>query len=217
MQWQNQLQNLSVAPFDLVVVIVVLVGILRGRKHGMSEELLPLFQWLVIIILGGYTYAYCGKFLRQLSGMDLTLAYVISYVTLAVLTKWVFTVLKHALGDKLLSSDAFGRAEYALGMTAGILRYGCILIFCLSLLSALYVSESEKVANKKMQEYNFGKQYIPSLGSIQDSIFKESLCGRKLKQHLALLLIQPVPKSPPAGETLGKRKEKALDEVMGNK
>jgi len=211
MQWQN----ISFGPFDLVVVIIILVGFLRGRKHGMSEELLPLFQWLVIIIVGGYTYAYFGKLLRTVSGMDLTLAYVVSYVTLAALTKWVFTVVKHMLGDKLLTSDAFGRAEYALGITAGILRYACILLFCLSLLNALYVSEAEKVANRKMQEYNFGKQYIPSLGGIQDAIFKESLCGRNLKKHLALLLIQPVATPPPEGETLGKRKQKALDEVMG--
>ena len=44
--------NLDKLPFnwfDFVLVVVLVVGVFRGRKHGMSEELLPLLKWLAIL------------------------------------------------------------------------------------------------------------------------------------------------------------------------
>ena len=41
--------------FDLLLLAMICAGVLRGRKRGMSEELLDFLQWLAIII-GGATY-----------------------------------------------------------------------------------------------------------------------------------------------------------------
>ena len=43
------LDQLPINLFDLVVIAVLAVGIFRGRKHGMSEELLSLLKWLAIL------------------------------------------------------------------------------------------------------------------------------------------------------------------------
>ena len=43
------LDQLPINLFDLVVIAVVIAGLARGRKHGMSEELLGLLKWLVIL------------------------------------------------------------------------------------------------------------------------------------------------------------------------
>ena len=37
--------------FDGIVVVVLLVGVLRGRKHGMSEELISLIKWLMVVVV----------------------------------------------------------------------------------------------------------------------------------------------------------------------
>ena len=37
--------------FDFVVLIVLGIGVFRGRQRGMSEELLGLFEWLTIVVV----------------------------------------------------------------------------------------------------------------------------------------------------------------------
>src|SRR6266853_1921475 len=50
--------------FDFVMLAVLVAGVLRGRKHGMSEKLLRLVQWLVILIVfAGIKRALGGKLL----------------------------------------------------------------------------------------------------------------------------------------------------------
>jgi uncharacterized membrane protein required for colicin V production len=42
--------------FDVIVVVWLIIGLLRGRKRGMSQELLPTLQWLGIVIVCGLFY-----------------------------------------------------------------------------------------------------------------------------------------------------------------
>ena len=46
----TSLDQLPINMFDLVVVLVLAAGIFRGRKNGMSEELLSLLKWVAILI-----------------------------------------------------------------------------------------------------------------------------------------------------------------------
>ena len=58
-------ENFSVSWFDFVPVILLLVGVLRGRKRGMSEELLDTFKWLLIVVAAGFAYQPLGDMLAQ--------------------------------------------------------------------------------------------------------------------------------------------------------
>src|SRR5690606_38857631 len=107
-----------------------------GRKRGMSEELLDVFQWLTIIVLGAMLYEPLGNLISRGGSMGLFYAYLISYILTALVIKLVFSTVKRAVGEKLVHSDAFGSFEYYLGMGAGMLRCFCVLLFCLSLLHA---------------------------------------------------------------------------------
>ena len=44
--------DLSFNWFDLCVLAMLIVGIVIGRKRGMSLELLSVLQWLVIVFVG---------------------------------------------------------------------------------------------------------------------------------------------------------------------
>ena len=51
------LDNLPVNWFDGVVAGMLIIGLFRGRKHGMSKELLPLLKWVSLVVV-------CGIFIR---------------------------------------------------------------------------------------------------------------------------------------------------------
>ena len=123
--------------FDLLLVIVLLTGVLRGRKRGMSMELLDLIQWIIIIAAGTLLYKPIGEMFRQMTSTGLLFAYVFVYVWIAVATKILFLIIKQTVGSRLVGSDLFGGAEYYFAMGAGLLRFGCVLLMSLALLNEI--------------------------------------------------------------------------------
>jgi uncharacterized membrane protein required for colicin V production len=201
--------------FDLVVLAVVAYGIFRGRKRGMSEELLDVFQWLCIVVLGALCYSPLGKGLAHFAGFPLLISNIIAYAFVAIVIKFTFTAVKRSVGEKLVHSDAFGRYEYYFGMIAGSVRVLCVLIFSLSFLHAKYISDAERAATARMQAENFGSISFPTIGSLQQGVFYESHAGKFIKKHLRDQLMQPVMGGGgSASESIGRRRERDVDEIM---
>ncbi len=184
--------NLDKLPFnwfDFVLVVVLVVGVFRGRKHGMSEELLPLLKWLAILFVCAFTYEPVGKLM---AGSFTPLScYVIAYIGVGLLVAAGFAGLKRALGGKLLGSDVFGGAEYYLGMGSGLVRVACMLLAALALLSARYFSPAEVEAMEKFQNDVYGSNFFPTLHTAQSMVFERSLVGPLIKNNLSFLLIKP--------------------------
>jgi uncharacterized membrane protein required for colicin V production len=201
--------------FDLLVLALIAYGVFRGRKRGMSEELLDVFQWLLIVVLGALLYSPLGKLVSRSAGFSLLLSNIIAYVLVALVIKLIFSMIKRNVGEKLVHADTFGRFEYYLGMIAGTVRCLCILIFALSFLHAKYISDAERAATAKMQQDNFGSISFPTLGSLQQTIFYESYSGQFIKKNLQAQMIKPTMAAGPApSDTIGKRREQAIDEIM---
>lgn len=200
--------------FDLLLVALLAFGIFRGRKRGISEELLDLLQWLCIVVVGALVYAPFGGMVARYTGMGTFYGYVVAYGFTALMIKLTFTAIKRAVGEKLVHSDAFGAMEYYLGMMAGALRYMCMVLFAISFLHAKYISDSERAATAKMQAENFGSISFPTMGSLQHTVFYESPSGKFIKQHLREQLMQPAESKGRTKETLGKWREQAVNEVL---
>lgn len=201
--------------FDLLVVVVLVVGVIRGRKRGMSEELLDVLQWLIIVVVCGLTYLPVGSAVASYTHLTLYWSFILSYLTIGIVIKLVFTALKRAVGEKLVHADTFGRLEYYLGMLAGALRFSCILLVLLAILNARYISREQREANIRMQQENFGSISFPTLSSLQQDIFFKSYSGRWIQRHLKDQLIMPVA----SGETkmsdnIYRRRERAVEEVL---
>ncbi|HEX7862433.1 MAG TPA: CvpA family protein [Verrucomicrobiae bacterium] len=205
--------------FDLVVLALVAYGIIRGRKRGMSEEILDVLQWLLIVVLGALLYTPLGKRIAGFGAFSLFIANLLAYTLVALTIKLVFSMVKRQVGEKLVHSDAFGRFEYYLGMLAGSVRCLCILIFALSFLHAKYISDAERLATAKMQQDNFGSISFPTIGSLQQSIFHESYSGQFIKNNLKGQMVKPIAGSdtPPPSNSIGRRREAAVDEVLGKR
>src|SRR5215831_8318734 len=138
--------------FDVVLLVVLVGGIYRGRKLGMSGELMPLATWLTILFVCAIAYEPIGSLFTQSTGLFSKLfCYIIAYVGTALIIVLLFAGIKRALGGKLLGSDLFGKAEYYLGMGSGLVRFICMLLVGLALLNARYFSPDEVKAMENFQ------------------------------------------------------------------
>jgi uncharacterized membrane protein required for colicin V production len=186
------LDQLPINLFDLVLLVVLAAGIYRGRKHGMSEELLGLLTWLAILFGCALLYQPGAELIGQLTSMFSRLScYLMAYVAGAGLIFLLFVGIKRLLGGKLLGSDLFGRSEYYLGMGSGLVRFACMLLAALALLNARYFTPTEVRAMEKFQDDVYGSNFFPTLHSLQTTVFDKSLTGPWIKDNLGFLLIKP--------------------------
>lgn len=187
--------------FDLAVVTVLLLGIRQGQKNGMSGELIPLLKWLVIVLVAGHGYEPLGRWLMANSPFGLLTCYILAYLLSALGVMAVFSLAKRLVGGKLVGSDAFGRAEYYLGMGAGMLRFACVLLAGLALLNARLYTDAEVRAMQRFQKEMYGSNFFPTLQTLQREVFTASFLGPMVKQYCSSLLIRP---TPPGGKDLRK-------------
>ncbi|MEK7686430.1 MAG: CvpA family protein [Verrucomicrobiota bacterium] len=203
--------------FDLLVVVMLIVGLVRGRKRGISEEMLDVFQWLIIVVLGGLVYQPFGKMVAEFTHMSLLYGYVTIYVFTAVMVKLVFTAIKRMVGEKLVHGDTFGRMEFTLGMLAGGMRCFCMLVVALALLNAKHYTRVELAALKSRQKDSLENLSFLTLASLQQTVFRDSMIGPVIKKHLHDQLIDtdPAGAAPPGRPSSGSRRSRALDDVLG--
>jgi uncharacterized membrane protein required for colicin V production len=206
--------------FDFVVLLLLAVGVLRGRKRGMSEEVLDLVKWILIVIAAAYLYQPLGEFVASVTPFSNLTCYIALYASIALVTYGFFAAIRRAIGQKLVTSDAFGEGEYYMGMVAGGFRYFCVLIVCLAFLNArLYNAEKVK-ADDAYWEKNLGSGIRPpSISHLQLSVFENSFCGGLARNYLAAYMIRPTaPEDKPLGG--GKAvhaREKNFNEVLEKK
>lgn len=200
--------NLNKLPFnwfDIAVVIVLFIGVQRGRKRGMSEEWLSMFQWAAVVLVCAIAYEPMGQWLTTVSPFSPLFSYILCYILAGIAVTTAFILLKATLGKKTVGSDAFGSAEYYLGMPSGMVRFACILLAGLALLNARQYRTEEIKAMAKFQNDNYGSQFFPTLQTVQEQVFEKSFTGPPIKKYLSFLLIKP---TRPEGKPLQRAQEK---------
>ena len=202
--------------FDLAVVVLLVIGFFRGRKHGMSQEILFVLQWLMIAVIGGEYYEPLAKMLYDQGIFGPLACNLIVYLFIFAVIKIVFTNLKRFVGEKIFASDVFGKYEFYLGMVAGVLRYACISIFIVSLVNARAYTQQEIAENERKQVKDLGSSFFPSIPAVQDSILTKSVTGKLVREQLGQVLLKPTsPNEPPKKqEGPAKKRESAVDEVI---
>ena len=204
---------------DVAVVALLGVGMYRGRCRGMSEELLDVLQWLAIVVVAGMVYQPAGRFVSDFTHLGRVTSYITVYVSVLISIRLVFGWIKRMVGEKLLGSDIFGSSEYYLGMGAGAVRFACYILVGMALLNAKYISPEQLAAEARMQKENFGDISFPTLGSLQQTVFKASVSGIFVKRYLGheLIVTTAADRSAAPAETLGRARERAVYEVLGER
>lgn len=185
------MDNLPVGWFDLIVVAVLVTGALRGRKHGMSEELLPLIRWVTAIAFAGLLYKPLGLFIEQNSLLSKLASYITAYLGCLLFVFVGIAGLKRLIGGKPVSSEKFGKSEYYLGIGAGLVTVSCMLICALSFLNARKFTSKEIEDRHAYEKDVYGSSFFPTLSSVQTFVFKKSFTGRLLKGTAGGLMIEP--------------------------
>jgi uncharacterized membrane protein required for colicin V production len=205
--------------FDIAVVGVIAIGIFRGRKRGISEELLDLVKWLAIVVCAGLAYRPFGQFIAGYTHISPMTGYIIAYLSVVVGIRTFFGWIRRMLGEKLVGSDVFGSWEYYLGMGAGAVRFACYLLVLLALLNPAYLTPEQLAAQARKQRENFEDISFPTLGTMQHTVFSGSASGRLTKRYLAheLIATTDADKTAAAADTIGRQRERAVDEVLGDK
>ena len=219
-QVQDFVKNLAFSYIDAIVLVWLIVGLLRGRKQGMTQELLPLLYWTSTVLLGGYFNQPLGANIRQYSGgaFDMQWSCIMAYALIAFVLAIFFALLKHWLGDKLTGSDLFGRCEYYFGMLSGMVRFAAMLLVLLSLMHSRIVTQTEldniNAQMKKNLEDIHPPRYI--YGSIEQAIFSHSFSGKFVQESLSGLLIPTVtPPERPVAESQKKKLQDVIDNPLG--
>jgi uncharacterized membrane protein required for colicin V production len=191
--------------FDVALVALLIFGFWRGRKRGMTKELLPTLQWIAILLAAGFGHIFVADWLeqrgyvRQVFGghfNERTAALMSGYLGIALIIFVVFTVLKRKFSSKLEGSSFFGGNEYYWGVAAGLIRYLCLVLVALALLNAPVYSAAEIAAKEAYNNRwyggglkDFSGDFIPTMYEVQDNIFKKSLVGPLIREKLSVLLI----------------------------
>ena len=178
--------------FDIFLVVMLGAGIARGRKNGMSQELMQLLKWLTVLFVCAVAYEPVGAFFGQTTTLFSTLScYLMAYIGAALVIILLFAAVNRAIGGKLLGSDLFGHAEYYLGMGSGLIRFACILVIGLAVLNAPYYTPQQVKAEEAFQNDVYGSHYFPTIHTVQSTVFETSLIGPWIKENLSFLLIKP--------------------------
>lgn len=200
--------------FDVLLIIAVGLGCWRGKVRGISEELLEFLQWLVTIVAAGFLYSLVGDQLVN-AKLPRLWANMGGYVLVIIAVSILFGFIKKSVGNKLVDSDFFGGWEYRFGMLAGGVRYFCMWIAVLSLLSARYFDAATVAAERKYQEKEVGIVLLPTWGMAQRMALYDSMSGPYLREYLAHQLMAPVGlvHNAPNPNSIGKQQQRVLDEV----
>lgn len=228
MEWLNSfiktiggmMGGLTVGWVDFVTILVICIGIVRGRKRGLSEELLDTLMWVIIVVAGAFLYRVMGNILIQKPILSLLTYYMLSYIVVALAVKSIFVLIKRKFGQKMVESDMFGRLEFYGGMGAGSVRFLCMYLFALSLLHAPHYSEEFFAKRAKEVDYNYGSDFFPHPCKIQVSVFQNSFTGKNAEKYLAILLIEQTDGSARSvrdDTSLAKRNERKIDAIMNGR
>lgn len=177
--------------FDLVFLIIIVSGLLYGRKRGLSVELIPLVQWITLVIICGTFCEPIGAPIASLIEIQPNAAFVFTYLLLAAGVSYVFWQIKQTIAKGLPGADYFGAAEFPLGAAAAAIRFICILFACLALLSSQYIPEED------LAEPVYGYLHDNSKGlepvDLHRSVFVRSWSGRWMKYSFSTWLIAAQP------------------------
>jgi uncharacterized membrane protein required for colicin V production len=214
------LDKLPFGWFDFALVAVLAFGLFRGRKNGMTKEVLPMFQWVATVLVCGLGYGMVGQVVFNISGWSRLVCYLLGYFSLMFVVYLLFILVKKIFMPRLTGSNFFGSSEYYLGMAAGVIRYACLLFVALALLNAPYYTAADIQQQKDFDRKTYGAGLKDFNGSffeafypaqIQVSVFQKSFTGKLIKDYADVMLVNSV-----TGDAIKPAAQKKPVSYMGN-
>jgi len=196
------LDKLPFGWFDVLFAALLAFGLYRGRKNGLTKELVPSLRWVGIVLAAGLGNEFAGQIFHNFTGLGRAGSDCLGYLAMAFLVFVLFIPVEGSLKTRLEGSNLFGGAEYYLGMSAGLVRYLGIILFSLALISTPHYTAAEIQADRDFAFNTFGGgqqgfsgDFFPTFQQVQESVFKRSQVGPFIADHLGAILINSAPAS----------------------
>ncbi|HEX4121128.1 MAG TPA: CvpA family protein [Verrucomicrobiae bacterium] len=191
--------------FDIVVLDWLILGLLRGRRTGMSRELLPLLQWIGIVLAAGLFYPPVSSIINQCTYLSPLWSNVSAYLLIAAAVHLIHLWLRRLFAVKLVEWNLFGAREYHLGMIAGMARFTCILLFVLALMTSEIPPSLKPAKLANSQKAKTGIR-LPTYGELQQDVLSNSFSGNWVQSNLRPVLIAAV--TPPQPKLVSQKTQK---------
>jgi len=180
----------------------------------MSQELLPLLQWIGIVTAAGLLYEPFGLVIRQDTFFSALWSNVTAYVLIAAGVHLIYLWFKQMFAVKLVEGHLFGRSEFYLGMTAGAVRFACMLLAGLALMNSRVETEAELAKTEKFQKDNFSDIRFPTYGQFQQVVLFKSFSGNWIRSNLqSALIASAVPEPAPQPKINAQKNTKMVADV----
>lgn len=204
---------------DVVVLLLLILGLWRGKARGMSHEVLDIVKWVLILVVAAALYRPTGRWLAGLKIFSAPSCNVLGYLLVMLAIVLVMSVVRERVGSKLFTSEVFGGGEYYLGMVGGAFRYLCIILVGMAFLNARYYSPAERLAKARAQEREYGARFFPGLADLQDNVFQKSVSGRLARSYLPVVLIHRTPAGTNSitERRIARRREGMVDQILEKK
>src|SRR5579864_5668540 len=150
------MDNLPVNWFDFALLGVLGFGLFRGRKNGMTKEVIPTIEWVCVVVAAAFAYPLVAQFFYSTCQLGQAWSGSLGYLAVAMVVLIIFSFIKKALAPRLDGSNIFGGSEYYLGMFSGMLRYTCIALFFVALMNAPVYTAADIAATKAYNEKWYG-------------------------------------------------------------
>ena len=185
--------NLPINWFDFVVGAVLCFGLWRGRRNGMSTEVMLVLQWLSLVLVSGMGYSLFAPTFANTLGTPKWANAMMGYGSLALAVWLVFYILRGIFVPRLTGSNFFGGGEYYLGMFSGMIRFACMLLAAVALLHARSYTADEIKAHEAYMKRWFGG------GLMQWQLLSrcEHRAGAGFQKILHRTLHHKLPRHPP--------------------
>ena len=139
---------------DVALVLVLVFAFWQGRKRGMTKEMLPTIEWVLILFAAGFGHIFLADwfqqegFVRKVFGNhfnERTAALMSVYLIILSVIFITFSLLKRKYNPKLEGSSFFGGNEYYWGVAAGLVPFNWTMV----IVQAITSHVEEKAATTK--------------------------------------------------------------------
>lgn len=181
---------MSIQVFDVVVVIVLILGFKVGMKAGGNVMLPKFVKWLTTIVGAALGYEWVGLQLHRLAGFTEATAFIVSYCLIAAFVFVTIHLLEGRFEQIIKKSAVFGEIETMGGGVLGLFTYCTILLLTMGILHGDRTSKAEVARQEKANREEYGEAALPPLASVKYYIFDKTNTGKLIRSRLGLVLIK---------------------------
>jgi uncharacterized membrane protein required for colicin V production len=160
--------------YDVVVIAALLFGVWSGLRAGLTGEIIRVIGLVLMILLAMEFYLPAGNWLRTHSHMGEEMAYLIAFVSIAVIVHLIALAVRLSTHRQMQKLKFAAIVENVGGSFAGVIRMAVIMTWLTVLLC---LSESQFWRRTAGEESRFGSFVLGELPAV-DAMVKKNFADK---------------------------------------